>query len=97
MIQGLDEAELYKLKADLDHGAVHLKKLVVAKLKELEARSRGVCATCGSSLADAKKSYTLVFGPDGFKKKASFCELDCLEYFLSKLKAMRKEIRYKIK
>jgi hypothetical protein len=32
----------------------------------------------------------LIFGPKDFRKKASFCALDCLEYFIEKIKKEKK-------
>jgi len=86
----LDYNELMRFKNDLDSGAITLKKLLEEKIKNKLKEHEKVCATCSSELNFYKTSnYTLIFGPDDFKKKASFCGLDCLEYFLIKLKNMK--------
>ncbi|MBI2653552.1 hypothetical protein HYX02_01950 [Candidatus Woesearchaeota archaeon] len=86
----LDYNELMRFKNDLDSGAITLKKLLEEKIKNKLKEHEKVCATCSSELNFYKtNNYTLIFGPDDFKKKASFCGLDCLEYFLIKLKNMK--------
>ena len=86
----LDYTELMRFKNDLDNGAITLKKLLEEKIKKRLREHEKTCATCSNDLDFYKtNNYTLVFGPDDFKKKASFCGLDCLEYFIIKLKNMR--------
>jgi len=86
----LDYNELMRFKNDFDNGAVLLKRLLEEKVKNKLKEHEKVCVTCSSSLNFYKiDNYTLVFGPDDFKKKASFCGLDCLEYFLTKLKEIK--------
>jgi len=88
----LDYNELMRFKMDVDSGAVKLKKLLEDKIKRSLREHEKTCATCSSALNFYKASnYTLVFGPDDFKKKASFCGLDCLEYFIIKLKDLREK------
>lgn len=89
MLEAIDDEDLHKLNNDLANGGVYLKKLVQDKLKEVERRKMTNCVTCGQSLGEREHAFTLLFGPEDFKKKASFCELDCLEYFL---KGLKKEV-----
>jgi rRNA maturation endonuclease Nob1 len=89
MIEAIDDDDLYKLQNDLSNGGVYLKKLVQDKIKQVENRKKTFCTTCGQSLEEREHAFTLLFGPEDFKKKASFCELDCLEYFLA---GMKKEV-----
>lgn len=86
VLDTIDEDDLYKMQMDLSKGGVHLKKLVEEKIKDNEASKSGFCVTCGENIGNKPESYTLIFGPEDFKKKALFCELDCLQYFLSGLK-----------
>ncbi|MBI2652025.1 hypothetical protein HYX00_01050 [Candidatus Woesearchaeota archaeon] len=86
----LDYNELMRFKSDLDSGAITLKKLLEEKIKNKLKEHEKICATCSSELNFYRTSnYTLIFGPDDFKKKASFCGLDCLEYFIIKLKDIK--------
>ena len=86
----LDYNELMRFKSDLDSGAITLKKLLEEKIKRRLKEHEKICAICSSDINFYKSSnYTLVFGPDDFKKKASFCGIDCLEYFITKLKGLK--------
>ena len=86
----LDYNELMRFKSDLDSGAITLKKLLEDKIKRKLKEHEKICAICSSDINFYKSSnYTLVFGPDDFKKKASFCGIDCLEYFITKLKELK--------
>ena len=86
----LDYNELMRFKIDLDSGAITVKRLLEERIKKKLKEHEKVCTTCSSQMNFYKtNNYTLVFGPDDFKKKASFCGLDCLEYFIIKLKDMK--------
>lgn len=89
IIDSIDEEDLYKMQADLSKGGIYLKKMIDDKLKAIEHKKRGFCSTCGNPLDEKYKTFTLLFGPEDFKKKASFCEIDCLEYFLAGLKKLQ--------
>lgn len=87
LVDGLTYAQLLKMQFDLQHGALNLRKLVDSRIKQLETQNRKVCACCGFEITvDSDSSYTLVFGPSDFRKKATFCAMDCFEQFLKKLK-----------
>ncbi|MFH1439178.1 MAG: hypothetical protein ABIG89_01330 [Candidatus Woesearchaeota archaeon] len=85
-IGAIDEDELYKLQYDLDKGSAGLKRLVEDKLKKIENEPKQCCAVCGDKLVDKEGTYSLIFNHDKLKKKASFCALDCMEFFVSRLK-----------
>jgi len=86
VLESIEESDLRKMQADLSKGGLFLKKLIDDQLKEMENKKLGFCVTCGKEIVTKRDTYTLLFGPEDFKKKASFCELDCMEYFLSGLK-----------
>lgn len=86
IMDAIDEDDLRRMHADLGRGGVYMKKLVSEKLKQLENTKQRFCTTCGQPLQDKYSTYTILFGPEDFKKKASFCEIDCLEYFLAGLR-----------
>ncbi|MFP4117381.1 MAG: hypothetical protein ACLFTR_00500 [Candidatus Woesearchaeota archaeon] len=90
MIDHLDYDELLKLRRDLDEGGLHLLRLVNKKIKEFETEHKKYCSTCGAELDEnTSNNYTLVFGPYDFRKRASFCGVDCMEQFIQKLKDIR--------
>lgn len=83
----LDYNELISLQKDLSGGALDLRKMVGSKIREIETKETKICGTCGEGIKpELAETYTLLFGPDSFKKKASFCGSDCLEYFFVKLR-----------
>ena len=92
IIGSVDYDELLKLRKDLEHGGVHLKKLVNMQIKEHEKTHDKVCSNCQTPIEPYSTStYTLMFGPDDFKKKATFCAMDCMEFFIQKLKRIKEE------
>lgn len=89
-MDALEYEELVRIKKDLKYGGIHLKKLIDEKIKEKELIHKKYCSTCNAEIEPSKRSYTLLFGPEDFKKKTTFCALDCMEYFLKQLKDMEK-------
>lgn len=90
-ISCLNYDEVLDLKQDLSVGGLRVKKIVNQKIKEYNSSHRKICATCLSDLSpDSSSNYTLLFGPESFKKKASFCAIDCLDYFVKHLSNMKK-------
>ena len=88
----LEHYELVKLKQEMENGNLDVEKEVQENIKELEKKQAKYCGTCSNTLnLYNTNNYTIIFGPEDFKKKASFCGLDCLEYFLIKLKQMKNE------
>jgi hypothetical protein len=90
VIDSLDYNELVRMKKDLEYGGFHLKSFIVKKLHEKERKHAEPCSVCSAELREISvNNFTLVFGPEDFRKKASFCGMDCLEYFLKDLKQMK--------
>ncbi len=85
-IEAVDEDELYKLQFDLSNGSPGLKTLISEKIKKVENLPKKVCAVCGEELVDKEGVFSLIFTHDKLKKKASFCAIDCMEFFVSKIK-----------
>ncbi|MFT4312189.1 MAG: hypothetical protein ACMXYF_03085 [Candidatus Woesearchaeota archaeon] len=67
-----------------------LATLLIKQKQLIELQSKSVCATCGAFVCASPKTYTLVFGPEDFKKKASFCGHDCLVHFTKYLETFEK-------
>ena len=87
IMEDISYEDLYKMKNDLDNGGDHLKRLVEKKIKEVENQEVKTCATCGNPVnLVTNKYYSIIFGPPDLRKKAYFCALDCLDYFIQKLK-----------
>ena len=87
IIDSLDYYELKKIEKDLTEGGQHLRRFVQEQVKKREHKHETICVNCHSEINQQSAStYTLVFGPSDFLKKASFCGTDCLEFFLERLK-----------
>ena len=90
-LNSLEHYELTKLKQQLEKGKIDFVKEIEEKIKEHERKHEKFCVTCSNDLDPfSTNNYTLLFGPEDFKKKASFCGQDCLEYFLLNLKQLKK-------
>ncbi len=86
----LEHHELVQLKHQYDIGKLNFEKELADKIKEHEKQHAKFCASCSNELDQYNtNNYTILFGPDDFKKKASFCGLDCLQYFLLHIKQMK--------
>ncbi len=81
----LDYSELQKVKTDLEQGGVTLKQHISGRLSTI-TDDQTACAVCGGQLSsDLPQVITLAFGPADFRKKASFCARDCLDYFIDSI------------
>jgi len=90
LIESLDENDLKLIKKDLEAG--NIDRLINIRLQEKkEADFNKVCPVCQSQIGE--ENLTLIFGPEELRKKASFCAIDCLEYFLNKIKEEKKVMR----
>jgi hypothetical protein len=87
LIENLDEADLHLVKKDLEIG--NIEKLINKKLQEKKEEDfNKVCPVCQAPIGE--ENLTLIFGPNDLRKKASFCAMDCLEYFLNRIKREKK-------
>ena len=86
VIEDLSYDQLKELEYNIKKGS-YMKGDIKKKIDEIDKRNARICATCGKPLdAFSLTNFSLMFGPDDFKKRASFCAFDCLEYFTKKLK-----------
>lgn len=84
--------ELVNMKRDIDKGGLEVSRVITQKIKE-ELKKHDVCCTTCSAKIDPynTSNFTLIFGPEDLKKRATFCALDCMEYFIENLKDMRRD------
>jgi hypothetical protein len=97
MLSKMDDLELFELKQDISNEDSKFSDMINNEIKRRESEHKKFCATCGAEL-NGINQFTLLFGPEGLKKRASFCGIDCLEEFLgrlreSKYKEMKKETK----
>ncbi len=88
MMNSLGHEDLINLKKDLENNQGNLiKDIIKQKIDDIESNNNSICVVCGRALnPHITGHYTLIFGPRDLRKKANFCALDCLQYFLSKIK-----------
>ena len=92
VVSTLDYNELVKMRDDMENGGIHLKNLVEREIKNQEQKHEQYCSVCANSIdPEDTNNFTLVFGPESFRKKATFCAIDCLQYFLGNLKKIKTE------
>ena len=99
IVEELDHDDLTRLHKDLHDGSgEYIKEVISDKIRELEEAEQRICAVCGNQINPYYvNDFCLHFGPRDFKKRAYFCALDCLEYFINKLKSFgsdKKEVDY---
>jgi len=91
IVDTLDLSELTKIKDDLNKGGIHLKRLIEQQIKKSENMHEKYCSICSNMInPEDTNNFTLIFGPESFKKKATFCAIDCLQYFLKNIQDIRK-------
>ena len=78
LINQLEKNDLEKIKLDLETGSI--KRIIE---KRLETPKIKICPVCNSNFPIENIKYSLIFGPERFKKRACFDELDCMEYFIN--------------
>jgi len=90
VLEGLDLDDLNKMKRDISSGGSHMMKILDAKIETKLKEQDMSCSVCGGQIEPNNlNNFTLIFGPHDFQRKATFCAVDCLEYFLTKLKGIR--------
>lgn len=90
-IEMMDYEELIKVKKDIEGGGTLIREAVDEQIKREESKPLPECTVCSNNIIEDRESYTILFGKGSERKKASFCALDCLEYFLKELKQVEKK------
>lgn len=86
--------DLLKIKADIESGSIHIKRLIEETIKEVEFNKIKTCATCGTTINRLFiDDFVLEFGRRDFKKRAYFCGQDCLKFFLDQIEPKKAEIK----
>src|SRR3989338_7966634 len=92
LIEYLEYDELIKVRMDLEKGGVQVARLIDSKIEQEIRKYNIFCATCSEKLDLYHfNHFTLFFGPQDLQRRASFCALDCLEYFLKNLRQLQQE------
>ena len=92
VVSSLKYDELINLQKDLYSGGSKIRQLITNKIKEISATESRTCATCGSPInLRLASEFTFIFGTSEQKKRASFCALDCMDYFTNSLKRLTRK------
>lgn len=93
-IGSLDYDDLVNLHEDLKKGGHALRRMVTGKILEKEKEHGKHCAVCQSEIdPHSTTNFTLLLGPEGLRRKASFCAIDCLKYFISNIEKRKAELK----
>ena len=87
-IHTLSFEEIKQLEQEIKSGSIELKKTMFERMQELDNVTK-FCAVCFNNIRDTEYTYSILFGPKDFRRKASFCAIDCMEYFTTHLKEMK--------
>jgi len=85
-LEELSYNELAEFDQQIKNKESVVRQVLANHIDVVERINARVCATCGSELSIPNSNLTLHFGPNDFKKKASFCAFDCLNFFTDQLK-----------
>ena len=95
-ISSMDYHDLVELNEDLREGGHSTIKLVEQKIVEKEKTMGKSCAVCQSEIdPHSLNNYTILLGPEGLRRKASFCALDCLKFFITNLEKRKANLKTK--
>ncbi|MFW5866110.1 MAG: hypothetical protein ACOCU6_03380, partial [Nanoarchaeota archaeon] len=92
LIEEMPLEDLKKIKKDIDEG--NMKRLIEKRLREEKRKQKLSCPVCSTSVKEGE-GVTLYFGSKVLRKKATFDGIDCLEYFLDRLKRSNDKNEYK--
>lgn len=94
-ISSIDYDDLVELNRDLKQGALNLQSLVEEKIIQKEKEMGKVCHACQSDMNASNGNFTLLFGPEGLRRKANFCAMDCLKSFLTEMEERKRQYSQK--
>lgn len=89
MLNDMTFQELKELEQEL--ARTNMRTEVLERIKHLEQQGMKTCPVCGGVVdISLRKHFALDFGPEDLRKRAHFDALDCLEYFIARLKDMQR-------
>lgn len=86
ILDGLGEQELELFERDLKEG--HIQKYIDRKKEFFKIKDK-TCPVCGNNVNE--DCFVLIWGEPSIRKKAHFCGIDCLKYFLEQ--SLEKKIK----
>jgi hypothetical protein len=96
-IKSIGYHDLVDLHEDLKEGGHRLRSVVEKRIVEKEKEQGKHCSVCQSEIdIHSPNNYTILLGPEGLRRKASFCALDCMKYFISNLEKRKEALKNKL-
>jgi len=90
IISNLSIDDLKLLKEDLKTQNYTLK--IISEIIEKHEQSNKFCASCGNRIDPfSENKMVLTFGSSDFERRAHFCAIDCMNYFLEKYKKIKEQ------
>ena len=83
MIESLEYEDLLRLQKDFEKGTLH--NLIAKRIYSHKSDRLVLCPICSGPIKEGD-GYHLEFGSRDLRKKATFDGIDCLEYFLVKIR-----------
>ncbi|MCA9478263.1 MAG: hypothetical protein KC535_03900 [Nanoarchaeota archaeon] len=83
LMESMTYEDLLLLQKDFERGNLH--SILEKRIKERQANRITLCPVCSSPVKEGE-GYHLQFGDPSLRKKATFDGIDCLQYFLTKIK-----------
>jgi hypothetical protein len=85
MLDNMTYDDLAMFEKELASGK--MRKHVRHRMRSIARKGMKICPVCGSEIDVTRYGhFALDFGPVGFRKRAHFDGVDCLEYFIARLK-----------
>ena len=92
----LEYNDLVDLHEDLKEGGHSLRSLVEQKIVEKEKEQGKYCSVCNNEIdVHSTSNYTLLLGPEGLRRKAHFCAVDCMKYFITEMENRKAALKVK--
>ncbi|MFH1064144.1 MAG: hypothetical protein V1729_03630 [Candidatus Woesearchaeota archaeon] len=83
-LASMDYHDLVQFHEDLQKGGHSTRQMVRDTIMAKEKQMGKFCHVCQSEIdPHSVHNYTILLGPEGLRRKASFCALDCMKYFIS--------------
>jgi hypothetical protein len=95
-IGSLEYDDLVNLHEDLKEGGHSLRSIVEKKIVEKEKEMGKLCSVCSNEIdPHSPNNYTMLLGPEGLRRKANFCAIDCMKYFITQMEMRKAEFKKK--
>jgi len=94
-LDGLEHYELVRLKQQIEKGNLDIEKEIRESIMEHEKKHGKFCATCSNTMDPYNTSnYTIVFGPDDFRKKLFDSFTNVKEQIQTRLAEIERDVIY---